>query len=624
MCDDGTGSFESSDADPALDPVLNGHSHHPTRRSVLAAGALGLVGAATGAFAGASSALAATPASPLSSSPLVRAAMHVHASCSEGAASWETQFAQAASLVDVLYLTDHDFRALAYNYLSSLNGVALTATSTGAFAQKVTTNTNGVVRTAAESSSATAAAAVTYAIPERPTAWNQLRTYIAGHSLVVTFPSARIDAGGTYELVVQLSNHPAFGSRPAGQFFLRYRFGAFATGRFVDATGLTGVVTHATPAAGSKVTLDIPGDVAALWPDMLAADNSFAMLSMVATSPRKGSVVDVSMSVQFVRTKNDSASLIAAQKQVLATYGPRYPRLTAYASVEISRLEPHTIPFGVPQFWPDQTTITNANHDAAYNAIAASVRAQGGLVSWNHPFGFSAGPLLSATEQVTKRRAVFASMIADNRLRHRHHRGRLHGPGPVEHPDPHRPVGHVLPAGDLHDRQRRERRPRGRALEHAQQRLHHRAVGRLGVAAGPGRRAGERTRVHLPRWSVRRGTAGPAGRRQGGHGQGVGRLADQSIGRDLRRRAAQGQLRRRRAGAGRLHGQRSRDQGRREPASHVVHRVGNGVAGRRHARPPASYVSRYATSAGSVVGIGNPVWLLRAPPPKGIPAARAA
>ena len=415
MCDDGTDSFETSDADPALDPVLAGHGHHPTRRAVLTAGTFGLVGASTGVFAGLGSALASTGASPLSSSRLVRVAMHVHGSCSEGAASWETQFAQAASLVDVLYMTDHDFRAQAYNYLPSLTGIALVGSSSGSLTQKVTTNSGGVVRTVAESSTV-AAASVTYAIPERPTAWNRLRTYIAGHLVVVTFASARIDAGATYELVVQLSNHPAFGARPAGQFFLRYRFGAFSTGMFVDSTGLTGVVTYATPAPGSTVTLDLASDVAALWPDMLAADNSFAMLSMVATSPHQGSMVDVATSVQFVRTKNDPASLIAAHEQVLATYGPRYPLLTAYPSVEISRLEPHTIPFGVPQFWPDQKTITTGNHDNAYIAIADSVRAQGGLLSWNHPFGYSGGPLLPAAQQMTSRRSVFASMIADGRL----------------------------------------------------------------------------------------------------------------------------------------------------------------------------------------------------------------
>jgi hypothetical protein len=347
----------------------------------------------------------------------VRNAMHVHASWSEQAGSWESQFAQAAAIgTDVLWLTDHDFRALAYGYMKSLSGVVMVNTPTGSLAQSAGTNNAGVVRVLAESASAAAAASMSTAIQAKPDAVNRLRTAIAGQSLVVSFPASRIDGHGTYEIVVQLSNHPAHGTRKAGQFSLRYRFGSFASARFVDGSGVVGVVTKPTPAKGSKLTLNLTADVAALWPDMLALDNTIGGLALVATSPAKGTVVDVSVSIQFSRTQNNSNSIIANQKTIVATYGPRYPAMTAYPSVEISRLDPHIIPFGVPQFWPDQTTITKNNHDASYDAITASVHRQGGLVSWNHPFGATAGPLLSAAAQVSKRRSTFASMMTDKRL----------------------------------------------------------------------------------------------------------------------------------------------------------------------------------------------------------------
>jgi hypothetical protein len=38
--------------------------------------------------------------------------------------------------------------------------------------------------------------------------------------------------------------------------------------------------------------------------------------------------------------------------------------------------------------------------------------ARGGLVSWNHPFGANVGPLLSAAEQTNERRQVFADLLA--------------------------------------------------------------------------------------------------------------------------------------------------------------------------------------------------------------------
>src|ERR1700712_3291877 len=64
----------------------------------------------------------------------VTAAMHVHASWSEGPASWEVQFAQAKAIgCNLIVMTDHDFRAVAYNYLADLDGVPYTTTSTGSF-----------------------------------------------------------------------------------------------------------------------------------------------------------------------------------------------------------------------------------------------------------------------------------------------------------------------------------------------------------------------------------------------------------------------------------------------------------------------------------------------------------
>jgi hypothetical protein len=416
MCECGDAHDEDRpSADPALDPVLSGH-YRPSRRSVLHAGGAAALAAATSSIWLPSSAWGASPRSLTGTKP-VRNAMHVHASWSEGNGSWESQFAQAAAIgTDVLWMTDHDFRALAYTYLTSLVDIVMVTSQTGSLAQSSAGNTGGVVRVLAESASTSAAASVSSAMQQRPAAWDHLRTSIAGQVVTVSFPAARIDAGGSYDVVVLLSNHPAHGTRPAGQFELHYRFGNLATGRFVAANGIVGVVTNPTPAPGSEFTFDLTADVTSLWPDMLAIDNSFVLLTLVATSPAKGCVVDVSLSLAIARSQNTSDALIANQKTIVATYGPRYPAMTAYPSVEISRIDPHIIPFGVPQFWPDQTTITDDNHDAAYDAITSSVHAQGGLVSWNHPFGASGGPLLPAAQQVTNRRAIFASMMADNRL----------------------------------------------------------------------------------------------------------------------------------------------------------------------------------------------------------------
>src|SRR5690242_11403486 len=123
-----------------------------------------LVAVATAAFTALSLAApagtaGAGAAASLTGTRPMRVAMHVHGSWSEAAASWDAQFQQAATnTIDVLYMTDHDFRAMALGYATSLSGVPWVISSTGTFSQKATTASGGSIRLLAESSSATAAA----------------------------------------------------------------------------------------------------------------------------------------------------------------------------------------------------------------------------------------------------------------------------------------------------------------------------------------------------------------------------------------------------------------------------------------------------------------------------------
>jgi hypothetical protein len=340
----------------------------------------------------------------------LRAAMHVHGSWSEGVGSWDAQFTQAAANgFDLLYLTDHDHRAMALNYLTSLSGVTMVASSTGSFAQKASTVNAGSLRLLAESSSTTAAATVTLAVQEKPDAFNRLRTSIAGFTIKQTVATATITNGARYDVVVPLSYHPATNGRPAGQYKLVYRFGG-ARSRWTS--GLTGYVAAPTPAAGSVQTLSPETDAAYLWPDLLAADNSVYGLSFVARSPKRTAVADVSVrSVTFGRTQSSAAAVVANQARLIDTYRPRFPGLDAHATTEISKTLPDMNPFGIPPWFPDYSTLST-DHDTRYRQLVAQVHGMGGVISWNHPFGYNTGPLLSAAERDTKRRQVFTSMQA--------------------------------------------------------------------------------------------------------------------------------------------------------------------------------------------------------------------
>jgi hypothetical protein len=340
------------------------------------------------------------------------AAMHVHGSSSEQNASWESYGPRGQGLVDVIFMTDHDYRALAERYWTSLQGVPLRTSFTGSLLQKAATHGEGALRLLAESSSTSAATAM-IAIDDVTTRiiWDRLRTSIAGHSLRHTFGASRLTSGATYEVRVTLSSHPAVGARPAGQYQLWYRFGSGLTqGRHLESGGLRGVVTHPLPPAGTTVTLALEEDVFRLWPDMIAEDNGFYMLSFVAHSPRNGAVGDIRVSgVQFIRTKHDAASIVADQSLMADTYGPRYG-LKMYPSAEVGRGVRHLNVYTSPQYIPDQALNVPESRDEFYAQVVDGTHSRRGLVSWNHPFGANTGGLLSESAQATKRRSVFADL----------------------------------------------------------------------------------------------------------------------------------------------------------------------------------------------------------------------
>jgi hypothetical protein len=383
-----------------------------SRREFLGAGAAAAVGLVTPAALWLPQAGAVAAASPFTGTNALRLAMHVHASWSEGLASWEAQFSQAASnAIDVLYMTDHDFRATATKYITSLPDTSsFVRSTTGQLAQQASTVSAGGFHVLAESSSASVAASVSLALQPKPLAFNRLRTSVAGQTLEHTVTTATLGAGATYEVAVQLSYHPAASGRPAGDFQLVYRFGAGAASRFTENGGLTGVVAAPTPAPGSVQRLSPETDIAALWPSMLPMDNVMYGVSFSAKSPRKGSVANVTVAgVRFLRTQNAPASVSANQASLISTYQPKFPTLTVRASIEVGEPLPHMNPFGIPQYFPDYAHLpTDSNQ--LFAAIVADVHTRHGLMSLNHPFGFNGGPLLNATDRATKRRQVFASL----------------------------------------------------------------------------------------------------------------------------------------------------------------------------------------------------------------------
>jgi hypothetical protein len=390
-----------------------------SRRSVLQGGAAAALGAVVLGRPAVAGAAPVSTASLAGTDPLV-AAMHVHATYSEGPGSWEQQYANCVTAgADILWQTDHDFRARALNYMGRLAGTWLPSTS-GSWRQHTATfSAAGPIRLLIEASGSTSARQ-SLVIEERPTAFNTFRTGIQGQTFTAVFGTSRLDAGARFEVVVTLSLHPAQSGRAAGQYSLRYRFLRGASrARFTEGGGLVGVVRAPMPANGATVVLTPETDIRAIWPAMLAVDHSSWGLGFVVTSPRRGVVADVRLqSVTVARPRHDAAGVRAAQEAYAARYSPRYGVL-GLPSEEVS-LGPEDIAhcnvFGSPPEWALKADVDESNWRTYYRDMIGRVHGRGGVVSWNHPLGFSAGPLLSPAQQDQQRQQQFALRQADDFL----------------------------------------------------------------------------------------------------------------------------------------------------------------------------------------------------------------
>jgi hypothetical protein len=152
---------------------------------------------------------------------------------------------------------------------------------------------------------------------------------------------------------------------------------------------------------------------------MLAIDNCSFLLSFVVTSPRTGVVADVHLqSVTVQRVRHDVAGVLAAQRSIAQRYSAGFG-VTGLVSEEVSvGPEPpeHFNSFGYTPEFGLKTGITASNWKPYYSSYVERVHAAGGAVSWNHPFGASASPVLSPADQTALRRQVYASMRTDDLL----------------------------------------------------------------------------------------------------------------------------------------------------------------------------------------------------------------
>ncbi len=440
MCDDHPAPISAEDQRPGVSrrAVLSG----AVAAGIAATGALGIAGC-TSQPAPARRAARDTATDGLSAYSM---AMHVHSSFSEQNGSMDSQLFQAAkNSVDVLWWTEHDARMEGLQYAKVVNFTSLTrahgklgqagmidatawqwqARTSGPIARDSQgrvvgspvspndPNRQGSLHLTAKSMG-THPATFGYYANSKPAGWNY-RDNLTGQSLhldVMLTPGWR---DGYLELLINSSYHEATGGRPAGLYALSYRFvpAGMPGGRV--AQGNTGVVTiPVTPSGGSgwyPAVLSPADDIAALWPDVDHRD--FALweltLSAVSTGEEVGGYFGY---LRFDRTKSGEAFL-QQQIDMSAKLAPKYPAVTQRQGLEVSWKLPHMNWFGQSISMPSYQGVTPDGYPAFLeHTVVPDIHKAGGLVSYNHPFGYSfTEKLLPKFKQNAALKQVAAAML---------------------------------------------------------------------------------------------------------------------------------------------------------------------------------------------------------------------
>jgi hypothetical protein len=372
-------------------------------------------------------------------------AMHIHSSFSEQSGSMDSQFHQAAANgVDVLWLTDHDHRMDGVNYRNTVHFTSLTGEK-GAPGQggkwtwqqrksgPVSRASAGrIVTTPCSPNDPVAGGALSLTVQAtggntaklgfyancQPAGWNY-RDNLTGQSLSVDVMLEPGWANGYLELLIDTSYHEASAGRPAGLYSLSYRI-VPANGQpgTRAAQGNQGIITCPVTADGATwatVTVTPSDDIAALWPDLDNRD--FALWELFLNAASTGDHVSGYFDyLNFHRTLS-GGEFFSQQADMISTLSAEYAAITAQQGLEVSRYLPHVNCFGGTITVPGYQGIKASNYSAFLaGSVIPGIHSTGGLVSYNHPFGYSDIPAYPQATQGQMLTRTAGALLADHVL----------------------------------------------------------------------------------------------------------------------------------------------------------------------------------------------------------------
>jgi hypothetical protein len=344
-------------------------------------------------------------------------AMHLHASTSEGTGSVRSHLAEAFRHgYDVAWFTEHDWRRRRLLYRPTFSFVPeeqmmggawsvlevptvgeVAGDSGGALVPNPVSPSDPAARKASlrlqVTSRGDSPATVGHRIRAEGGSRANYRSRIAGRTVSVDVLPTRTGPDAWGEVCFVLSHHPGSGDRPTGQCALVYRLLPGGEER-VSREGTTGYVDRPVrPGEWQSLTFDLVTDVARGWPDMDPRDNALNDIRFQATS-RRGAPAEVHVGhLRF--EEQGSYDAVGVEHDLMARYAEEVPDVLGLVGTEIS-LGPHLNSYGGEQAPYDYGPIERLGDKPGYEVLPAVVdhiHASGGLASINHPSISAAGLL---------------------------------------------------------------------------------------------------------------------------------------------------------------------------------------------------------------------------------------
>jgi hypothetical protein len=252
----------------------------------------------------------------------------------------------------------------------------------------------------------------------QPAGWNY-RDNLTGQSLSFDVMLEPGWVNGYLELLIDTSYHEASAGRPAGLYSLSYQI-VPASGKpgTRAARGNQGIITCPVTADGATwttVTITPSDDIAALWPDLDHRD--FALWELFLNAASTGDHVTGYFDyLNFHRTLS-GGEFFTQQADMISALSAEYAAVTARQGLEVSRYLPHVNCFGGTITVPSYQGIKASNYSALLaGSVIPGIHATGGLVSYNHPFGYSNIPAYPQATQDQMLNQTAGALLADRVL----------------------------------------------------------------------------------------------------------------------------------------------------------------------------------------------------------------